>query len=376
MASENLHGRKIFNHAGSIAASSFFLFIALGALAVCAFFAESVFEQIKAKAATASASPLVKFKTDSGKKPQFILLGFDGSRSLDAWEKILDFSQEMKGIGTHVNFTFFISGVYLLDEQNKDIYKDPLGSIGRSLIGFGRSDDIAPRVSFINRAITDGHEIGSHANGHFSGHRWTFEQWMQEFTSFNFLIDAIKTNNSNLVLRESLRVSSGDIIGFRAPELATNVNMYHALASSSFVYDASGISQKTDWPKRDKFGIWHIPLSTIFLNPGRIPTITMDYSVFMTQTDAQDTVLKDSPEWMRLYEQLSGAYRELFDGVYDGGREPIAIGHHFSEWNSGVYWEVMKDFIREECGKPEVNCVTYKELVGYMEAQEKSLVSL
>ncbi len=372
MSSENLHKRK-FSNAGSIVLSSFFLCVAVGAIVFAAVYAESLFEHVNAKAAVASVSPLIKFKTESGKPPQFILLGFDGSRSSDAWGKILDFSQEMKKIGTQVNFTFFISGVYLVDEANKNIYKDPLGGVGQSLIGFGKSSDIASRISFINRARAEGHEIGSHANGHFNGYHWTFEQWMQEFASFNTFVDNIKANNSDIVLPESLQLFSKDIVGFRAPELGTDNAMYHALASSSFVYDASGIAQKTEWPKRDEFGIWHIPLSTIFLNPGHVPTISMDYSVYMTQTNAKDIVSKDSPEWKKLHEQLSNAYRDLFNQVYEGDRAPIAIGHHFSDWNSGVYWEVMKDFIREECGKPEVHCVTYKELVEYMEAKEKAL---
>ena len=57
---------------------------------------------------------------------------------------------------------------------------------------------------------------------------------------------------------------------------------------------------------------------------------------------------------------------KYFAEHYSTNRAPIFIGHHFSQWNDGVYWSVMQDFAREVCGKPEVKCVTFKELANYL----------
>jgi hypothetical protein len=68
-----------------------------------------------------------------------------------------------------------------------------------------------------------------------------------------------------------------------------------------------------------------------------------------------------------MYNDTLTSYRNYFKGNFAGTRAPVFIGHHFSRWNDGVYWEVMKTFAREECGKPEVRCVTYRELADYLD---------
>ena len=44
------------------------------------------------------------------------------------------------------------------------------------------------------------------------------------------------------------------------------------------------------------------------------------------------------------------------------------IAGHFAKWNDGVYWEAMKAFASEVCGRADVRCVSYRELVNYMNA--------
>jgi hypothetical protein len=73
----------------------------------------------------------------------------------------------------------------LLTEENGFLYTSPDGRAGFSLIGFSRSSqDIAFRVSEIKQAYDEGHEIGSHAVGHFNGVYWNEESWHKEFYSF------------------------------------------------------------------------------------------------------------------------------------------------------------------------------------------------
>jgi len=94
----------------------------------------------------------------------FVVASFDGSYDLKRWEDILSFAK-ING----VKFTFFISGVYFLPAQKKDIYVFPPDphEKGRSIIGFGDSDtDVDKRKEIVLGAIRSGHDIESHLNGH------------------------------------------------------------------------------------------------------------------------------------------------------------------------------------------------------------------
>src|SRR6185436_137482 len=70
----------------------------------------------------------------------------------------------------------------------------------------------------------------------------------------------------------------------------------------------------------------------------------------------------------RYQKQMIDTYRAYFKNNYYGNRAPVHIGHHFSKWNGGAYWSAMKMFANEVCGRPEVKCATYKELVQFMES--------
>jgi hypothetical protein len=45
------------------------------------------------------------------------------------------------------------------------------------------------------------------------------------------------------------------------------------------------------------------------------------------------------------------------------------LGNHFNEWNNGAYRDALAQFVLETCGRPETRCVTYSELIAWMEAQ-------
>lgn len=66
--------------------------------------------------------------------------------------------------------------------------------------------------------------------------------------------------------------------------------------------------------------------------------------------------------------EMLASYRDYFYANYNGSRAPVNIGHHFSEWNDGVYWQTMKDFAEEVCGLPDVRCVTYTGLADWLDA--------
>ena len=121
-----------------------------------------------------------------------------------------------------------------------------------------------------------------------------------------------------------------------------------------------------DWPYKDSYGIWHIPLGSIHIGAKRSPTISMDYSIWMVQSNGEDLAKKGSALWNNYYNEVLAAYMDYFNSNYNSSRAPVVIADHFSKWNDGVYWEALKTFAENVCGKVNVRCVTYKNLVGYL----------
>ncbi len=306
--------------------------------------------------------------------PQFVVFSFDGSRSIQAWEQTLDFADQMKSENKPISFTYFISGVYLLDPQHKDIYQPPNEQPGTSKIGFADSEkDVYARIHEINRAIDQGHEIASHLNGHFDGTKWTTQDWTQEFQSFiNFILNPEANNNLNSAKyqKDPLKLKAGDIIGFRAPLLAVNNALWPVMKQFGYKYDAGHIAKADSWPAKNSAGIWQFPLPSIALAGTNRHMLAMDYNFYTAQTKATDTLKKGTPEWDAAYKQVLDSYLEYFNKNYNGNRAPVYEANHFSEWNDGLYWEAMKSFAQQVCGLPDVKCVNFRDLVDYMEAKK------
>lgn len=298
--------------------------------------------------------------------PQFVLLSFDGSKSLEMWKDTREFAKKMNNENKPLHFTYFINSIYFLTEKDKNIYTSPKGEMGQSLIGFSNSEnDIVLRVNEIKKAYEEGNEIASHTAGHFPGQYLTKEEWAKEFSSFQNLILDIKKNNSN---NENLDLSflNGKIVGFRAPELSVSNVMYKTLKDFNFIYDSSGIGFPDEQPKKDEYGIWDIPLNTIEIGEFRTPAISMDYSLWMLQSLGVNEAIKGTALWDKYFLDVKNSYLKYFERNYKNNRAPVVIGNHFSLWNDGVYYEALKSFAEEVCGKPEVYCVTFKEYVKYL----------
>ncbi len=321
----------------------------------------------------ASTTAAAFFTTNT---PQYVVFSFDGSRSLSMWEDTRRFAHEMIAAGKPLHFTYFVSGVYFLSAEFRAAYQAPHEPAGKSLIGFAESKkDVDRRIAEINAAVDEGHEIGSHLNGHFNGVLWSREDWTKEFSVFNNLLFDIQKNNHSSEeqgIKNALHLTPTDVVGFRAPELGKNAGLWEVLHDFHFQYDASGVGKPDVWPTKDANGVWRFSLSSIKVPDAKYHTLSMDYNFYLAQSGGRDLAKKGTPEWRKMYDEMHGAYRAYFNQNYVGSRAPVIIGHHFSLWNDGVYWEVMKDFAREVCGKPEVRCGSFKELVAYLENTTQS----
>lgn len=308
--------------------------------------------------------PKVKYQVSSS-TPQFVLFSFDGSKSVNMLNDTLDFERTMSLNGKPLHFTYFINAAYFLTPDNAKLYQAPGQSAGISNINFSSTTaDIAVRIRTFNTAYNLGNEIGSHTVGHFDGSRWSYDDWKKEFVSFDVLMRNVQENNLPTPIDSPVFLDS--IKGFRAPDLGVNDNLYKVLSEFHFTYDTSGVARVDTWPRKDSYGIWHIPLAEITVGKGH-QVLSMDYNFFKLQSNVKEKAVKGTPLWDTFFDQMFNAYTDYFNTNYNGNRAPIIIAGHFSKWNDGVYWEVMKKFADSVCGRPEVKCVTYKELVDYLD---------
>lgn len=283
--------------------------------------------------------------------PQYIAIAFDGSKSLDMWQQSLDFAA-----ANDIHFTYFVSGVYFLTDENAGYYQGPRRNRGRSDIGFGgTAEEVAIRIAFIRRAYREGHEIASHANGHWNGANWSKDEWLSEMNQFqNIMANTHEINGiKNTDKREWRRIVES-ITGFRAPLLAGGANMRAALSDLGFTYDTSQTSSRNYWPQKTASGLWNFPLASLPLSGGSV--LSMDYNFYILH--------KTSGSAPR--SSMERAYNNYFAHNYNGIRAPMHIGHHFARWRRGAYWLALRNFATVTCAGEEVECGTYKGLEELM----------
>jgi peptidoglycan/xylan/chitin deacetylase (PgdA/CDA1 family) len=298
--------------------------------------------------------------------PQFVLMAFDNCTELERWQEWSDFAAEMNRDGDRVHFTFFVSGVNFLANANRGVYEGPRQRRGYASINFGGApEDVRRRVDYINALQGSGHEIASHAVGHFDGRTWSAAEWAQEFRAFNDIGARVGPNNG-LGDGVKLKFPPSNIAGFRAPYLAKSAGLFTALREQGFRYDTSGVGQANAWPQKTD-GLWRFDLASLRINGTGKGTISMDYNFLVAQSGGFPS--SDPARRARFRDEMVQTYIDYFKANYAGNRAPLHIGHHFSDYQHGAYREALQIFARTVCGLPEVRCTTYSQLADFMDAQ-------
>ena len=304
-------------------------------------------------------------------RPQFVVVSFDGSGGIRLWPY-----WRSVGRRAHAHFTFFVSGVYLVPEGQRLRYHAPRHVAGESDIWFARPDLglSAPQVvrrtlREIASAYREGNEIGTHFNGHFcepyAGNvdEWTAADWSRELDEFfGFLFHT----------PGALPFGPHEVVGERTPCLQGRLPvLYRVLARRGFRYDASALAPLGSWPRR-RLGVWSVPLLEIPFPGHTFPVVSMDYNLFANQTSGISAGASLEPQIEReTYLTLRGAFRRL----YRGNRAPFVFGMHFETWNHWAYDRAMSRFLLETCRLRDVRCVSYGELVDWLESRRSGRTS-
>ena len=299
-------------------------------------------------------------------KKQLVIISFDGAHDNALWEKSL-----AMGKRTGAHFTYFLSCTFLMTKaEGGKTYQASGQRPGRSNVGFAQTkEEVAARARHIWQAHLNGHDIGSHACGHFDGKAWTEADWSQEFAAFKAaLADAWKAGGMENDKPKGWADFANDAIkGFRAPYLSVSGGLVPALKQAGFVYDASLVTKGPAAPANDE-GLLRFGLPLIAEGPQQRRVLGMDYNLFIRHSMGVEN-RKDS---VRFEERTLDAFRKAFENQYHGARTPLQLGFHFVEMNGGAYWRALDRFLTETCTKPDVACVSYAQALPMIENAQKA----
>src|SRR3954451_22692255 len=98
--------------------------------------------------------------------PQFVVFSWDGAANLETglFPRFRSLAAEYGAA-----MTFFLSGIYALPASQRMQYAPPQHPVGSAEIGFLSTDQVLATMREVGAAWLDGHEIGTHFNGHFCG---------------------------------------------------------------------------------------------------------------------------------------------------------------------------------------------------------------
>ncbi|MER5899377.1 MULTISPECIES: hypothetical protein [Streptomyces] len=302
------------------------------------------------------------------KPPQFVVFSWDGAGE-DSQKLFSHFREVAKANGA--TMTYFLSGVYLLPEDKRELYKPPEHSPGSSEIGFNDEKGIKDTVEQLRGAWLEGNEIGTHFNGHFCGPdggvgEWSVAEWKSEIAQAKAFVKSWKTNAAMKSAAPLPFDYDKELIGARTPCLEGQKNFMKAARQLGFRYDTSGVNNQV-WPKK-KNGLWDLSMQLVPFPGHTFEQLTMDYNFMVNQSGTQTQGDPDKREYWG--NQMRDGLLKGFDRAYDGNRAPLIIGNHFESWNGGTYMRAIDQVVENVCNKPDVRCVSFRQLADWLDAQD------
>lgn len=308
--------------------------------------------------------------------PQFVVISFDGAGNSAVFRRFMDTAD-----ATGAKYTFFVSSVYLLPEEQRFAYTNPGRSAGESGIGFGGTvDEVVARVNNYREAYLKGHEIGTHFGGHYcqnnTGSVVNFSRadWMSEVGQAKQFINDWAANTGTLN-PDPLPFNGNVYRGGRTPCLEGDRSlMYPAFVEQGFTYDSSntGFFQ---WPAKNDYGLWDFPLPTLKIGDTGRSTIAMDYNIYFQATDGQLNIT--DPAGCANIERI--AYDTLMNATkaaYNGTRAPLIWGMHWAPYACGAFINATINFVETVSQTmPDVRFVTNDQLVQWLEAQDPAVLA-
>lgn len=327
-------------------------------------------------------------KLEEGEKPpQFVLVSFDGGGWHDRWQTFMETAQEHDA-----RFTVFLTGIYLAEKANSEIYQGPKQEPGSAAVSFYPDEEsIAQLVDDLNQANSRGHEIGTHYNGHFcassknGADTWSTEDWQSELDQFFDFITNYRENNGYGADFPTLEVQPDSIRGGRLPCLDGKwSDLVPAWKEHGITYDtsrSSTLGTGVHWPYSQD-GLWQFEVPVVYspaFDGPESPAKEGDDSPIVTAMDynfwAKINGAKNEPEKRDvMHDAALETYRYMYASAYAGNRAPLVLGNHFNGWNDNAFNPAVEQFMSEVCGEPDTYCTTHRDVIQWLSLQDPERV--
>ncbi|MEV6112953.1 hypothetical protein AB0L59_10585 [Streptomyces sp. NPDC052109] len=306
--------------------------------------------------------------------PQFVVFSWDGAGELGTglFPRFLELA---RAHGAHM--TFFLSGLYLLPEEKKRLYDPPNNPVGASDIGYLTDEHLGATLKYVRQAWLDGHEIGTHFNGHFctgagSVANWTPAQWRSEILQAREFVKSWRTNTGWQDDPPLPFDYDKELVGGRTPCLLGQENLLPVARELGWRYDASSPGGVQRWPRKRE-GVWDLPLQSIPFPGHTFEVLSMDYNMLANQSkNSTRGPSSNYPYWRT---QAAQAYAAGFQRAYETNRAPMFIGNHFEEWNGGIYMDAAEEALRQIAGQEDVRLVSFRQFVDWLDAQDPGILA-
>ncbi|MFD9212387.1 hypothetical protein ACIOWI_28325 [Streptomyces sp. NPDC087659] len=306
--------------------------------------------------------------------PQFVIFSWDGAGEVGngLFPRFLQLAKDHDAA-----MTFFLSGLYLLPESKKSLYRPPNNPAGASDIGYLTDAHIKDTLTYVRRAWLEGHEIGTHFNGHFCGGsgsvgNWTPAQWENEIDQAVSFVTQWKSNSGWTELDPLPFDYRKELVGARTPCLLGQDKLLPTAKKLGWRYDASSPGGRQKWPEK-RGGLWDLPLQAVPFPGHSFEVLSMDYNILANQSgNSTKGVPARYPGWRK---QATEAYLNGFRRAYESNRAPFFIGNHFEQWNGGIYMDAVEDALKSMAGKKDVRLVSFRQFCDWLDVQDPKILT-
>ncbi|KPI18256.1 hypothetical protein OV450_2219 [Actinobacteria bacterium OV450] len=306
--------------------------------------------------------------------PQFVVFSWDGAGEIGngLFPRFLKLAKDHGAA-----MTFFLSGIYLLPESKKDLYKPPNNPVGASDIGYLKDENVRNTLKCVREAWLDGHEVGTHFNGHFCGGsgsvaHWTPDDWQSEIDQAVSFVTNWRTNTGFTDLEPLPFDYRKELVGGRTPCLLGQDNLLPVAQRLGWRYDASSPGGVQAWPVK-RSGVWDLPLQSMPFPGHSFEVLSMDYNILANQSKNTTRGMPSNyPAWRT---QATSSYLGGFRRAYETNRAPLFIGNHFEEWNGGIYMDAVEEALKGMSDKKDVRLVSFRQFADWLDVQDPKLLA-
>jgi hypothetical protein len=298
--------------------------------------------------------------------PQLVVISWDGAGESPR----LPLLSHFRGVAQELNasMTLFLSGLYFVPKEKRTLYHPPGRAPGASAIPFLGDDAVRATIDNIGKAWSEGHEIGTHFNGHFCGTGgvggWTTEQWQDEIDQAVKFVMTWRTTTGFTDLPPLPFDYRKELVGGRTPCLEGSANLRATASGLGWRYDTSSTGTQV-WPS--KAGpLWALDLQSIPFSGGKGSVLSMDYNLMYNQSKTPNGDPAKRTTWQR---DAANTFLAGFTRAYEGNRAPLIIGNHFEDWNGGIYMKAVEDAMRKMATYPDTRFVSFRQLCDFLDAQ-------